>query len=345
MRNELDVEAENKLYDKMRSFWQPVAYSADVADTPVRVVLFGEEIVVARLGGEVRAFADLCRHRGARLSQGAIEGECLRCPYHGWLYDAEGSVVEIPANPDLSGRLQGILPVYRATESAGLVWLCMNDEPAAPVPDVPELRDDSFSTFPMDVYEWDTAVPRRVENYFDFSHFAWVHDGILGDRNHPEIGQFATTRYGGEIRVDVGPFLEYTNNPKNAMMSGDADTYEAWKRYRIFVPNAVALSSTAGPDATFVLFMACAPVARKRTRSFTFVARNYDSDKADTEYKAMQEMIVAQDKPIVEGQRPEELPEDLAAEMYVKGADDAALDYRRWVLDIVKDQFELAPTA
>ena len=57
----------------------------------------------------------------------------------------------------------------------------------------------------------------------------------------------------------------------------------------------------------------------------------------------MQEMIVRQDKPIVEGQRPEELPEDLAAEMYVKGADDAALDYRRWVLDIVKDRFELAP--
>ena len=61
----LDASGEARLYENMRkNFWFPVAYSDDLKDSPHGFTLFGEELVVVRLGGEARVFVDLCRHRG-----------------------------------------------------------------------------------------------------------------------------------------------------------------------------------------------------------------------------------------------------------------------------------------
>jgi phenylpropionate dioxygenase-like ring-hydroxylating dioxygenase large terminal subunit len=41
-----------------------------------------------------------CAHRSLALDYGRVEGECLRCPYHGWLYDQSGQCLEQPAEPE-----------------------------------------------------------------------------------------------------------------------------------------------------------------------------------------------------------------------------------------------------
>ena len=66
------------------------AYSRDLDGEPVAVRVCGNDLVLVRLGGRARAFADLCPHRGARLSLGWVETDSLRCSYHGWLYDCSG---------------------------------------------------------------------------------------------------------------------------------------------------------------------------------------------------------------------------------------------------------------
>ena len=58
----------------------------------------------------------------------------------------------------------------------------------------------------------------------------------------------------------------------------------------------------------------------------------------------MQHVILGQDKPIVESQRPEELPVDLTAEMHVKGADLGTVEYRRWLISIAGGDIAPAPT-
>ena len=57
----------------------------------------------------------------------------------------------------------------------------------------------------------------------------------------------------------------------------------------------------------------------------------------------MQYVILGQDQPIVESQRPEELPVDLTAEMHVKGADAGTVEYRRWLISIANGEITLAP--
>ena len=345
--NRFNVEAEGKLYDRLRQFWHPVAYSEDLRDEPQSAILFGERLVVARLGGRAVVWDDLCRHRGSALSLGWIEGNVLRCRYHGWTYDVTGTVVEVPARPELSGRLRVKVPSYPVVEAAGLVWTSLDPEPKFPPPEFPEREDPSYRTIHFEPYEWNCSLARRLENYFDFSHFAFVHDGILGDRTQAYIHDYEVTRHGSEIRMVAGPFVEFADNVKNkvARESGAAtgQTYEAWKRYRVFMPNAMKLNSSAGPSGEdYVLFVALAPVGPRVTRCFTFVARNYALDE-DEEFREFQRLILSQDRVVVESQRPEELPEDLSAELHVKGADLGTLEYRRWLLEIIDGRVEMAP--
>ena len=73
-------------YAAMRQFWHPVMPSADLpAGVPKGAVLLDEEIVLARLNGEIVAMEDLCRHFQAKLSGGEVRtlphaGDCLMCP-------------------------------------------------------------------------------------------------------------------------------------------------------------------------------------------------------------------------------------------------------------------------
>ena len=49
--------------------------------------------------------------------------------------------------------------------------------------DFPEMDDPDYRLLHWEPYEWNCSMARRLENYFDFSHFAHVHHGILGDRD------------------------------------------------------------------------------------------------------------------------------------------------------------------
>jgi len=336
----LDVAAEERLYNQMRdNFWFPVAYSDELTDSPMGFTLFGENLVVVRLAGKARVFEDLCRHRGSALSLGkVVEGNELRCAYHGWTYNAEGRVTRVPAKEELSAAFANVqVPSYPTHEVSGLIYTTLGD-PKFPPPEIAELDDPNYQFLHLDVYEWDCSLPRRLENYFDFSHFAWVHDGVLGDSEEPRIHDYDVDRVGGELRFIAGPFVEFTDNVKNNPESATTDRVGIMKQYQVFMPNAMKLNSDAGVTEDYVLWVAIAPVGRKRTRCFTYVGRNYPGKDAD--FRAFAQTITDQDKSIVESQRPEELPADLSGELHVKGADLGTLEYRRWLLEIANGIIE-----
>ena len=100
-------ESESKWYRGMKRFWHPVAYSSDVGeDEMTSGSLLGERILIVRHDGEARAFMDVCRHKGAAPSLGWIENGCINCPYHGWAYDMEGTLVNIPSRPEMSSIIK-----------------------------------------------------------------------------------------------------------------------------------------------------------------------------------------------------------------------------------------------
>lgn len=338
--NELDAAAERKLYRTMRNFWHPVIYSHDLLDTPQQVELMGQQLVAVRMDDGVRVFNDLCAHRGAALSLGEVlpTGE-LQCAYHGWRYDGDGHCVLAPQRPDLAGRLRARITRYHAVEKYGMVWVCLAEEPRFPMPEFPQYDDPSYDKVFLPNTEWNCSPPRRTENYTDLSHFAFIHDGFLGDRNQPGIPEHRVWQPAEHLLRMVldKPMVEPAAAGKNSSMSTDQDSVDVIKNYHVFLPLTVLLDSAAG-DEHYCLFFHPTPLGPKRVRNFTVGARNYGSpDTIHDEIVGWNQTVYEQDRPIVESQRPEELPEDLAVEMYVQNVDTFSLTYRRALLGIIDE--------
>ncbi len=333
--SELNVAGETALYRAVRHFWHPVMYAADLGDKPAQVFLMDEQLAIVRMGGEVRAFADLCVHRGTALSLGRVEGDQLRCAYHGWTYGPDGACTSIPARFGMSIPTKARLRRYQAAEKCGLIWVCLEAEPVYPLPEFPELDDPAYRVVSMPAYEWKVGSARRVENYVDFAHFAWVHDGLLGDHTRPEVPDHEVWREGAELRMRIDVIQPPSGGATKGLGPEGGDV-RAGSQYRIFIPYTIWLHQSLNndPDYNFVLFMAASPVSQKRTRAFTFIARSHDLEGDDQKYIDFQELIVSQDKPVAESQRPEELPVDLSAELHVKGVDRVSVEYRTWLIEI-----------
>src|SRR3954469_5510872 len=109
------------------SGWYPVAHSAKVSTTPVQVGAGGQAYVVVRLtpDGEVTAVSARCPHRLVPMVAATVVDGRLRCPYHGWRFNAEGRCVEIPSRgPDGTPPPPADLTVPWAVEERdGWVWL------------------------------------------------------------------------------------------------------------------------------------------------------------------------------------------------------------------------------
>ena len=109
----------------LRRYWTPALLSSEVAEpggAPVRVRLLGEDLVAFRdTSGKVGLIQEHCPHRGASLYFGRNEDCSLRCVYHGWAFDREGSCTDMPSEPrPFAERIKArACPVH---ESGGIVW-------------------------------------------------------------------------------------------------------------------------------------------------------------------------------------------------------------------------------
>lgn len=89
-----ELEKRTLLFDA----WQPVAHVADVsgAGSYVSGCFAGEPWVVCRDGDALRAFSNVCRHKGREVVTGSGVADQLVCGYHAWAYDLEGRLRKAP---------------------------------------------------------------------------------------------------------------------------------------------------------------------------------------------------------------------------------------------------------
>jgi len=126
--------------------WYAIAASGQLARGQILpIVLNGTPLVTWRSQSDkVSVWSDRCPHRGMRLSLGATRDEILICPYHGWVFGADGACAHIPAHPQLTPSRAARARIYPVTESNGYVWACLG-EPAAPQPIVRNRTGNALS--------------------------------------------------------------------------------------------------------------------------------------------------------------------------------------------------------
>ncbi len=186
----------------LRRYWHPFLLSSELKDTPRVVRLLGEDLVLFRdRGGRLGLLHKHCIHRGASLEFAIPAERGIRCCYHGWLFDIDGTVLETPAEPETSHiRHNFCQGAYQVREYQGLIFAYMG--PPEATPEFPIY--DTF-TYP----EGNRLVPLRLElpcnwvqiseNAADPIHNAFLHVIVSG-------AQFAPT-------FAIMPALEFVESP------------------------------------------------------------------------------------------------------------------------------------
>lgn len=310
-------------------YWHPVALSEEVTREPRRVVVLGRPVVLFRDGGEVAAFRDLCVHRGARLSLGRVTPDGhLQCPYHGWEYDRTGQCVRIPACPaDMPIPNTARALAYRAAEAYGVVWVCLG-EPAAPIPPFPggEYDDSAWHTFFAFTERWDTSAARVLENFADWSHIPFVHDGILGSHELPRV----TPSDVAEVEDENGFSIRYSyEQVDQSDIYGAGGELSIRREFVIYLPFMAHLYKVRPTGERSLLSMALCPHTPKQTTLYLWISRDHDFDRPDEEYRQLSVDVFAQDRAVVETQLPEQIPIELKQELHIRVPDAFSVEFRR----------------
>ena len=121
----------------MRRYWVPIAPYAQLQENPVRKVrVLGEDLVLFQTErGQLGLIGERCLHRAVDLQFGFPDEDGLRCPYHGWLYGADGRCLDTPLeDPTKTFKNQLRLTAYPVQELGGLVFAYLGPEPAPLLP-------------------------------------------------------------------------------------------------------------------------------------------------------------------------------------------------------------------
>ena len=292
----------------LRACWHPVAFADAVTDAPYGTMLLDEPLALWRgTEGRPHAVSDICIHRGTALSLGWTQGDQIVCPYHGWRYRADGRCAAIPQLEDPTRvPAKARIPAFRAAELGRDGWVVVNAGP----------------------YRWSSDASRQLENFTDFGHFPWVHPGLLGDPERPVVPQHTVETEGHVLHYRVVRPEAANTDEFPVFANEDEQVPERRSVYQLHIPYTIVLRLGWGGEKGMLYLFASQPVSASECVGYVVMGRNYDLDQPPEVLQSFEDTIFNQDQRIVESQRPEQVPFDLADELHLT-FDAVAVAYRR----------------
>jgi 5,5'-dehydrodivanillate O-demethylase len=159
----------------LRHFWQPVYVASDLKPgRPVRIQILNEYFTLYRGdSGTPHVLEDRCPHRQTSLALGWVEGDCIRCFYHGWKFAGDGQCVEQPAEKaNFAAKVKA--RAYPTKEYLGLIFAYLGEGEAPELPRFPELEDVD-GVLVANRHPVPCNYFQRIENDLDETHVHFVH--------------------------------------------------------------------------------------------------------------------------------------------------------------------------
>jgi vanillate O-demethylase monooxygenase subunit len=301
----------------IRNLWYVAAWSHELtAAAPIGRVITGEPVALYRKrDGAVVVFEDRCPHRHAPLSLGRIEGDDLRCMYHGLRFGCDGVCREMPARaqpPQLAVRK------FPVVERWSWIWVWMGDPALADPALVPEAfgLDDPRWMMRADVMDYEANYELLNDNLCDLSHLDFSHETTLGGSSgvkwSPETPRIAQLEDGMRIERWY---------PDSRLAPGRPERVDSHNSYRYLLPGLFLMTTAwyplgaaercdfgmpdEKPIASRAEQQAVTPISEKRSRYFYatgFAAENARPELVEAIF-AIVNAAFAEDKRILEGQQ------------------------------------------
>jgi Rieske 2Fe-2S family protein len=185
--------------------WVMVAHESEFADIGdfKTIQIAGESAIIVRgSDGEIKAFANVCRHRGSLVClESSGNTRKFSCPYHGWMYDIDGNLTAARSMAEGFDKSGHGLNEVSLDVLGGLVFICFSDNPA-PLEDARKELAEPMAMFGFDnlklaahkSYDIDANWKLSIENYAECYHCATA---------HPEYAQLHTLMVDGKRRERV----------------------------------------------------------------------------------------------------------------------------------------------
>jgi len=171
----------------LRRYWHPIFITSDLGDRPRLIKVMGEELVLFRdQSGQYGLVHKKCPHRRASLEYGRCENRGIRCCYHGWLFDVDGTVLEIPGEPEASISAVNVksrvrLGAYPVKEFNGLLFAYLGppeERPEFPIYDAFHIPDMTMTPYAASFKcNWIQVLDAIV----DPVHTAFLHQSQFSD--------------------------------------------------------------------------------------------------------------------------------------------------------------------
>ncbi|WP_158592304.1 Rieske 2Fe-2S domain-containing protein [Noviherbaspirillum sedimenti] len=178
-----EVDPGTPMHETMKRYWLPATLSSVLSGPdcdPVKVTLLGEDYVMFRdSNGKVGMLRERCCHRGASLCLGRVEDGGIRCLYHGWKFDVNGRVLEMPNAKGENFLSRYSQPAYPTHEAANVVWVYLG--PADKQPAFPRYPIFDLPLDQVVAQEWfvDANYVQLLEGLVDSSHVGVLHQDSI----------------------------------------------------------------------------------------------------------------------------------------------------------------------
>ncbi len=220
----------------LRRYWHVIGTAPELDQDPVRPVrLLGEDLVLFRdEAGNLGLVAERCAHRGISLAYGIPQQNGLRCAYHGWTYNEQGQVVDMPFEP---ACLPLKITAYPVEELGGLIWAYLGPEPRPLLP-----RYEGFVRTDLDkrvsIKLLNCSWVQCMDNSMDPVHFEHLH-GHWGNYVNQRLGKPPAMQTPRHLKIDFDVF-EY-GVYKRRLVEGEPEDGDDWTvGHPILFPNILA---------------------------------------------------------------------------------------------------------
>jgi phenylpropionate dioxygenase-like ring-hydroxylating dioxygenase large terminal subunit len=164
--------------------WFVAARVDQIGRKPLAVTVLGRPLVLARLDTGIVAMEDRCPHRQVPLSAGRVTPAGIECPYHGWVFGADGRCTSVPGMapdeclPNVGARAIAV------RELDGMLWVRLAPDGDAAPPDMVANYLPGSRKF-MGQLRWRGGIVDVIENFLDSLHTHTVHPGLVRKPDAP----------------------------------------------------------------------------------------------------------------------------------------------------------------
>jgi phenylpropionate dioxygenase-like ring-hydroxylating dioxygenase large terminal subunit len=233
----------------LENFWYAAAWSEEITGQPLARRILDRPVALFRTeSGKAAAFDDCCPHRMVPLSRGRVEGESLRCGYHGLRFDCSGKCAEVPGQVNIPPRAK--VNSYALVERWKFAWIWMGDAALANPDLIPELPwlDSKEWAYSHGCIVYDCNYALLLDNLIDLSHTTFVHQGTIGTE---DVAKTPVKTTSDARRVLVERIMEHTEpSIMYKRAGGFTGKVDRWQKIEYTAPTNIIIDAGAVPAGT-----------------------------------------------------------------------------------------------